>query len=31
MRIAAYMKALKRVADAMLVRKPKPFVPIANP
>jgi glutamate dehydrogenase len=31
MRIAAYMKALKRVADAMLVRKQKPFVPIANP
>jgi glutamate dehydrogenase len=31
MRIAAYMKALKRVADAMLVRKQKPFVPIASP
>jgi glutamate dehydrogenase len=31
MRIAAYMKALKRVADAMLVRKQKPFVPIVNP
>jgi len=31
MRIAAYMKALKRVADAMLVRKQKPFVPIVSP
>ena len=30
MRIAAYMKALKRVADAMLVRKQKPFVPITS-
>jgi len=28
MRIAAYMKALKRVADAMLVRKQKTFVPV---
>jgi hypothetical protein len=25
------MKALKRVVDAMLVRKQKPFVPIVNP
>ena len=31
MRIAAYMNALKRIADAMLVRKQKPFVPIASP
>jgi glutamate dehydrogenase len=30
MRIAAYMKALKRVADAMLVRNQKPFVPITS-
>jgi len=30
MRIAAYMKALKRVADAMLVRKQEPFVPITS-
>jgi glutamate dehydrogenase len=30
MRIAAYMKALKRVADAMLVRKQKPFMPITS-
>jgi glutamate dehydrogenase len=30
MRIAAYMKALKRVADAMLVRKQKTLVPITN-
>jgi glutamate dehydrogenase len=30
MRIAAYMKALKRVADAILVRNQKPFVPLAN-
>jgi glutamate dehydrogenase len=29
-RIAAYMKALKRVADAILVRSQKPFVPLAN-
>jgi len=31
MRIAAYMNALKRIADAMLARKQKPFVPIASP
>jgi glutamate dehydrogenase/leucine dehydrogenase len=31
MRVAAYMKALKRVADAMLVRKQKPFVPFPSP
>lgn len=31
MRVAAYMKALKRVADAMLVRKQKPFVSFASP
>jgi glutamate dehydrogenase/leucine dehydrogenase len=31
MRVAAYMKALKRVADAMLVRKQKPFIPTAKP
>jgi glutamate dehydrogenase/leucine dehydrogenase len=30
MRIAAYMKALKRVADAMLVRKQKTLVPITS-
>jgi glutamate dehydrogenase len=30
LRIAAYMNALKRVADAMLVRKQKPFVPVAS-
>ena len=30
MRIAAYMKALKRVADAMLVRRQKTVVPITS-
>jgi glutamate dehydrogenase len=31
MRIAAYMNAVKRVAEAMLVRKQNSFVPIAPP
>ena len=31
MRVAAYMKALKRVAEAMLVRKQKTFLPTVNP
>jgi glutamate dehydrogenase len=31
MRIAAYMNALKRIADAMLVRKQNPFLPITSP
>jgi glutamate dehydrogenase len=30
MRIAAYMNAIKRVADAMLIRKQRPAVPIAG-
>ncbi|MFB3890310.1 MAG: Glu/Leu/Phe/Val dehydrogenase [Candidatus Bathyarchaeia archaeon] len=30
MRVAAYMKALKRVADAMIVRKQNSFVPVAS-
>jgi hypothetical protein len=30
MRVAAYMKALKRVSDAMLVRTQKPFMTVAR-
>jgi glutamate dehydrogenase/leucine dehydrogenase len=31
MRVAAYMNAIKRVSEAMLIRKRKTFVPVAEP
>jgi glutamate dehydrogenase len=31
MRVAAYMNAIKRVSEAMLVRKRKTTIPIAEP